>query len=179
MKTLLIIDVQNDFIKGGTLAVPDAEQVIPVINELMDKFDLILATQDWHPKETAHFEEWPTHCVAGSRGADFPEELHKEKINQIFYKGTGNRDDGYSGFEATNIELSNYLKERGVSKLYLCGIALEYCVKSTALDALKEGFEVVLIRDAIANFAREQEKIVQEYEELQKAGAQIMLSHQI
>ena len=179
MKALLIIDVQNDFIKGGTLAVPDAELVIPVINQLMDKFDLILATQDWHPKKTAHFEEWPIHCVAGSRGVDFPEELHKEKINQIFYKGTGNKDDGYSGFEATNIELVNYLKEKGISKLYLCGIALEYCVKSTALDALKEGFEVTLIKDAIANFAREQEKIGQEYEELQKAGAQVLSSHQI
>ena len=179
MKALLIIDVQNDFIKGGTLAVPDAELVVPVINQLMDKFDLILATQDWHPKKTAHFEEWPTHCVAGSRGADFPEELHKEKINQIFYKGTDNKDDGYSGFEATNIELVNYLKEKNISKLYLCGIALEYCVKSTALDALKEGFEVVLIRDAIANFAREQEIIVQEYEELQNAGAVVISSHQV
>lgn len=179
MKALLIIDVQNDFIKGGTLAVPDAELVIPVINQLMDKFDLILATQDWHPKKTAHFEEWPIHCVAGSRGVDFPEELHKEKINQIFYKGTGNKDDGYSGFEATNIELSNYLKERGISELYLCGIALEYCIKSSVLDALKEELEVFLIRDAIANFSKEQGKIDREYVELQEAGAQIVLSHQI
>jgi nicotinamidase/pyrazinamidase len=179
MKALLIIDVQNDFIKGGTLAVPDSEQVIPVINELMNKFDLILATQDWHPEETAHFEEWPVHCVAGSRGADFPAELHKEKINQIFYKGTGSKNDGYSGFEATNIELANYLREKNISKLYLCGIALEYCVKTSALDALKEGFEVFLVRDAIANFAQEKEKIVQEYEELQKVGAQIISSHQI
>jgi nicotinamidase/pyrazinamidase len=179
MKTLLIVDVQNDFIKGGTLAVPDAEQVIPVINELMDKFDLILATQDWHPEKTVHFEKWPAHCIAGSKGADFPTELHKERINQIFYKGTGNKDDGYSGFEATNIELSNYLKERGISELYLCGIALEYCIKSSVLDALKEELEVFLIRDAIANFSKEQGKIDREYVELQEAGAQIVLSHQI
>ncbi len=179
MKALLIIDVQNDFIKGGTLAVPDSEQVIPVINDLMEKFNLILATQDWHPRKTAHFEEWPVHCVAGSKGADFPFDFHKEKIVQIFYKGTGNRDDGYSGFEATNIELVDYLKKNGISQLYICGIALEFCVKSSALDALKEGFQVFLIRDAIANFSREQEKIEQEYEELQKAGAKIVLSHQV
>jgi len=105
MKALLIIDVQNDFIKGGTLAVPDSEQVIPVINDLMEKFNLILATQDWHPRKTAHFEEWPVHCVAGSKGADFPFDFHKEKIVQIFYKGTGNRDDGYSGFRQPTLNL--------------------------------------------------------------------------
>jgi nicotinamidase/pyrazinamidase len=179
MKALLIIDVQNDFIKGGALAVPDAEQVTPVINELMDKFDLVLATQDWHPQKSVHFKKWPIHCVAGSKGAEFPPELHKKKINQVFHKGTGDRDDGYSTFEATNIKPVDYLKKRGISDLYLCGIALEYCVKSSALDALKEGFKVFLIRDAIANFSKEEEKIAGEYAELQGAGAQIITSAQV
>jgi nicotinamidase/pyrazinamidase len=179
MKVLLIVDVQNDFIKGGALAVPDAEQVIPVINELMDKFDLVLATQDWHPQQSVHFKKWPIHCVAGSKGAEFPPELHKEKINQVFHKGTGDRDDGYSAFESTNIKPVDYLNKRGISDLYICGIALEYCVKYSVLDALKEGFKVFLIRDAIANFSKEEKKIAGEYAGLQEAGAQIITSAQV
>ncbi len=179
MKALLIIDVQNDFIKGGTLAVQESEKVIPVINKLMDKFDLVLATQDWHPQQTIHFDKWPEHCVAESKGAEFPPDLHKEKINQVFYKGTGNKDDGYSGFEATNIELAGYLKEKNISDLYICGIALEYCVKASALDALREGFNVFLVKDATATFSNEPEKIDQGYRELQEAGARVVLSGDI
>ena len=166
MKALLIIDVQNDFIKGGTLAVQKSEKVIPVINKLMDKFDLIIASQDWHPNQTVHFDKWPAHCVAESRGAEFPSDLNKDKIDQIFYKGTGNKDDGYSAFEATNIQLTEYLKQKGVKDLYICGIALEYCVKASALDALKEGFNVFLVKDATATFSDESEKVDLEYEEL-------------
>ena len=179
MKVLLIVDVQNDFIKGGTLAVEDAEEVVPVINRVMDKFDLVLATQDWHPDKSVHFKKWPSHCVAGTYGAELHPDLHKEKIDQVFLKGTGNKDDGYSAFEATNVELNSYLKDKGVSELYVCGVALEYCVKSSALDALKEGFKVFLIKDAIATFSREEEKIAQEYGELEKAGAVVISSHQI
>ncbi len=179
MKALLIVDVQNDFIKGGALAVPDAESVIPVINKLMDKFEIVLATQDWHPRHSVHFEKWPVHCVAESKGAEFPPDLQREKINQVFHKGTGDRDDGYSAFEATNIKPAAYLKQRGVSKLYICGIALEFCVKSSALDALQEGFEVFLIRDAIANFSKDEQEIAREYLELEKAGAHILSSHEI
>ena len=179
MKALLIIDVQNDFIKGGTLAVEDAEKVVPVINKIMDKFDLVLATQDWHPKESVHFDKWPAHCVAGTYGAELHPELHKEKIDQFFFKGTSNKDDGYSAFEATNVELISYLKDKKVSGLYVCGIALEYCIKSSVLDALKEGFKVFLIKDAIATFSREEEKVAQEYGELERAGAVVISSTQI
>lgn len=179
MKALLIIDVQNDFIKGGTLAVQKSEKVIPVINKLMDKFDLIIASQDWHPDQTVHFDKWPAHCVAESRGAEFPSDLNKDKIDQIFYKGTGNKDDGYSAFEATNIQLTEYLKQKGVKDLYICGIALEYCVKASALDALKEGFNVFLVKDATATFSDELEKVNLEYEELCEAGAMVVQSDDI
>lgn len=179
MKALLIVDVQNDFIKGGTLAVENAEKVIPVINRLMDKFELIIATQDWHPEQSVHFDKWPVHCAAGTQGADLHSGLHRDKIDQIFLKGTGNKDDGYSAFEATNLDLAAYLKKKSVSELYICGVALEFCVKSSALDALKEGFQVFLISDAIATFSQEEEKVNQEYAELKKSGIKVILSNQI
>jgi nicotinamidase/pyrazinamidase len=179
MKALLIIDVQNDFLTGGSLAVENAEQVIPVINSLMDKFSLVLASKDWHPEQTAHFEKWPVHCVAESKGAEFHPDLEQGKIEKIFYKGTGNKDDGYSAFEATNIKLIEFLKEKGITELYISGIALEFCVKSSALDALKEGIQVFLVRDAIATFSKETEKIEQQFSEIEKAGAQVVLSSQI
>ncbi len=179
MKALLIIDVQNDFVKGGSLEVENAEAVIPVINALMDKFSLVMASKDWHPKQTMHFDKWSPHCLADTKGAEFHPELNQDKINQIFYKGTKNRDDGYSAFEATNIRLIDYLKEKGVSELYICGIALEFCVKSTALDALKEKLKVFLVRDAIATFSQKEEEVKQQYAELEKAGANIVMSMQI
>ena len=176
MKTLLIVDVQNDFLSGGSLAVPKAEEVIPVINQLMGYFDLVLATKDWHPAESNHFEKWPAHCVAETTGADFPSNLDQDNIDQVFYKGTGKMDDGYSAFEATNISIQQFLKERKINEIYLCGIALEFCVKYSALDALKEGFEVFLLRDAIATISTKQEEIEQHYSELKEAGARIHLS---
>lgn len=179
MKALLIIDVQNDFLKGGSLEVENAEAVIPVINTLMDKFSLVIASKDWHPKQTIHFDKWPAHCLADTKGAEFPYELKQEKINQIFYKGTENKDDGYSAFEATNIRLIDYLKEKEVKELYVCGIALEYCVKSTVLDALKGKLKVFLVQDAIATFSKKDKEIKQQYAELEKAGANKVMSMQI
>lgn len=179
MKALLIVDVQNDFLTGGSLAVENAEQVIPIINKLMDSFNLILATKDWHPAESDHFKRWPIHCISGSKGSEFHPDLHYRKIDQIFYKGTGNKDDGYSAFEATNISLLQFLKERRVTKLYICGIALEFCVKSSALDALKGGINVFLNRDAIATFSKDLKEIDREYAEIKKYGATIVSSRQI
>ena len=141
MKTaLLIVDVQNDFCPGGALPTPQGDIIVPVINKLMDKFDLIIASRDWHPKDTIHFNRWPIHCVKESHGADFPADLNRENIIQIFEKGTGSKDDGYSAFEATNKNLAEYLKEKEVDELYIVGLTAEYCVKSTVLDALRNGF---------------------------------------
>lgn len=178
MKALFIIDVQNDFITGS-LAVREAEKVIPVINQLMNQFDWVFASQDCHPEQTSHFDKWPAHCVSGKQGADFPPKLLVEKIDHVFLKGTSQEDDGYSVFESSNIEPVSFLRDKKVTSLYLCGIALEFCVKSTALDALKNDFEVCLIKDAIATFSRDKETIDKEYEELEEAGAKIVLTKDI
>jgi nicotinamidase/pyrazinamidase len=149
MKALLIVDVQNDFCSGGTLAVPDGEKVVPVINGLMDRFEVIAASKDWHPKHTRHFEKWPVHCVQHTFGAAFHPQLNVEKIDEVFLKGTGTEDDGYSAFEATSNDLEKYLKDRGVTDLYVCGLATDYCVLASALDARKKKFNVLVIEDAV------------------------------
>ncbi len=149
MRTLLIVDVQNDFCPGGALGAPGTDEVVPVINELMPHFDLILASKDWHPQETVHFEKWPVHCVHDTEGAEFHPDLKDEKIDKIFYKGTGNKDDGYSAFEATNEDLAELLKGKGVEELHISGLTTDYCVKHTVLDSLRNGFDTVVIEDAI------------------------------
>jgi len=149
MKALLIVDVQNDFCSGGTLAVPDGEKVVPVINKLMERFAIIIASKDWHPERTNHFDKWPVHCVQNSFGAAFHPQLDDEKIQQVFLKGTGSEDDGYSAFEATNIDLEQFLRDHKIDDLYIAGLATDYCVLSSALDAHKMGFNVFVIEDAV------------------------------
>src|SRR5258708_11730280 len=150
MKALLIVDVQNDFCPGGTLAVPEGDKVVPVINGLMDSFPLVIASKDWHPKDTVHFKKWPPHCVQDTPGADFHPKLNASKIKKIFLKGTRNKDDGYSAFEATSADLTEFLKKEEVTDLYIVGLATDYCVKATALDADKVGFEAFVVEDAVA-----------------------------
>lgn len=149
-KALLIVDVQNDFCPGGALAVKDGDKVVPVINGIIDKFDLVLASKDWHPVDSVHFEKWPVHCVQNTYGADFHPDLQTDKIDRVLLKGTQNKDDGYSAFEATNISLADFLRGEGVTDLYVCGLATDYCVKATALDACKLGFRTYVITDAVA-----------------------------
>jgi len=149
-KVLLIVDVQNDFCPGGALAVKDGDKVVPVINSIIDKFDLVLASKDWHPVDSVHFEKWPVHCVQNTYGAEFHPDLQVDKIDRVLLKGTQNKDDGYSVFDATNISLADFLREEGVTDLYVCGLATDYCVKATALDACKQGFRTYVITDAVA-----------------------------
>lgn len=149
-KALLIVDVQNDFCPGGALAVKDGDKVVPVINGIIDKFDLVLASKDWHPVDSVHFEKWPVHCVQNTYGADFHPDLQTNKIDRVLLKGTQNKDEGYSAFEATNISLADFLRGEGVTDLYVCGLATDYCVKATALDACKLGFRTYVITDAVA-----------------------------
>lgn len=149
-KALLIVDVQNDFCPGGALAVKDGDKVVPVINGMMDKFDVVISSQDWHPEDSVHFEKWVPHCIANTRGADFHPDLHTGKIDLKLLKGTHNKDDGYSAFEATNDSLEDYLHERKIQNLYICGLATDYCVKATALDAANHGFHTYVITDAVA-----------------------------
>jgi nicotinamidase/pyrazinamidase len=149
MRALLIVDLQNDFCPGGALGVENAESVVPVINELAKKFDLVIASKDWHPPGSVHFEKWPVHCVKNTRGAEFHPDLNTEAIDQVFLKGTENKDDGYSAFEATNKKLTDYLRDRNVDTLYVAGLTTDYCVKESAIDSAKNGFETIVIKDAI------------------------------
>ncbi len=167
MKALLIVDVQNDFCPGGALAAPGGDKVVPVINRLMDYFDIIVASRDWHPKESVHFNKWPVHCVENSFGAAFHSDLNTKNIQQVFLKGTGNRDDGYSAFEATNVNLEEYLKQRNVNELYVTGLATEYCVKESAFDAVRNGLHTFVIMEAIQGVHQhegDEEKALKEME---------------
>jgi nicotinamidase/pyrazinamidase len=150
MKALLIVDVQNDFCPGGALAVPRGDQVVPVINRLMESFPTIVASKDWHPQVSVHFKRWPPHCVQNTKGAEFHPDLKNEKIQETFLKGTHNKDDGYSAFEATSVDLEKYLRQKGVDELYITGLATDYCVKASALDAVKKGFKTFVVEDAVA-----------------------------
>lgn len=150
VNALIIVDVQKDFCPGGSLGTKKGNNIIPIINDLTKKFDLIVATKDWHPATTVHFDKWPIHCVRGTEGAQFHSGLSIEKISEVALKGTGNTDDGYSGFEATNIDLQSWLNRQKVSDVYLCGIATEYCVMATAMDAHRMGFRTFVVEDAIA-----------------------------
>jgi len=147
---LIIVDVQRDFCPGGALPAPKGNDIIPVINRLMDQFDYIVASKDWHPAQTVHFDQWPPHCIRGTIGAAFHPDLEEQKIDVVALKGTGNTDDGYSAFEATNLDLLHWLRKNNIDTVYVTGIATEYCVMSTALDALKAGFNVYVVMDAIA-----------------------------
>jgi nicotinamidase/pyrazinamidase len=171
-KALIIVDVQNDFMPGGALAVKEGDTIVPIINDLQSKFDFIVATQDWHPAAHGSFainhEEkregefidlngtkqilWPVHCVQGSFGAEFHKNLKKDKWKAIFQKGTNPLVDSYSGFFDNNRQgdtgLSSYLKSQGVDEVYVCGLATDYCVKFTVLDAISEGFKTFLVSDA-------------------------------
>ena len=171
---LLVVDVQNDFCPGGALPTPQGNKVVPVINELMNKFTLVLASRDWHPESTKHFDKWPVHCVRETPGAGFPDELHIEKINQIFNKGTGAKDDGYSAFEATNHNLAEYLKKKKIDLLYVTGLTAEYCVKSTVLDALEHGFNTFVIKDAVEGIRKQKNDFENSFVEMKKAGAIII-----
>jgi nicotinamidase/pyrazinamidase len=147
---LIIVDVQNDFCPGGALAVPDGEKVVPVINSLVPRFENIFTTQDWHPSDHISFKDrggdWPPHCVAGTKGAELHSGLRFSGAVHIL-KGDDPDRDAYSGFHGT--DLADRLKSAGVERLFVCGLATDYCVRATALDGLKEGFQVVVVIDAV------------------------------
>ena len=147
-RCLMVVDVQNDFCPGGALPASNGDAVVPVINRIIDKFDLVIASRDMHPEQTVHFDKWPPHCVAGTPGSEFHPDLNWEAIHVFVEKGTGNRDDGYSAFEGTNLNLEDLLREHEVDEVYVAGLTLEYCVQTTALDALKAGFPTAVIIDA-------------------------------
>ena len=179
MKALLIVDLQNDFLPGGALPAPDGKQIIPVVNKLLDRFELVIASKDWHPEDSIHFEKWPLHCLANSEGAAFPAGLEQSKINTVVLKGTRNSDDGYSAFEATNLQLNNYLAENKVDELYICGLTTEYCVKNTVLDALDANYKTYVFRDAVEAVKAKAGDEEKAWQEMQPAGASIVYSEEI
>ena len=178
-KILLVVDVQSDFCPGGSLAIKEGNEIVPIINGLMDKMDLVIATQDWHPESSTHFEKWPVHCVANTTGAELNPRLDKEKIDQIVLKGTGHDDPGYSAFDAANISLEAYLKEQNVGSLYVVGLATDYCVRASALDACKLGIHTYVVKDAIAAVDLEQGDGKKALDEMYNAGCMLVESKDI
>ncbi|MGS2741353.1 bifunctional nicotinamidase/pyrazinamidase [Sinomicrobium sp. M5D2P17] len=201
MKALLIVDVQNDFLPGGSLAVPGGDEVIPVINALQSHFDLVVATQDWHPEEHLSFASahpgkkifeiidlygleqvlWPDHCVQGSSGADFAKALNQKPIAAIFRKGMHYRVDSYSGFydngKKYSTGLASYLREMEVKEVYVCGLAADYCVYYTAKDACNAGFRTHYITDATRFIAGESyEKAISD---LRQIGVHLVSSEEL
>ena len=146
MDGLIVVDVQNDFCAGGALPVPDGDAVVGPINRLASEYPFVVATRDWHPPNHKSFQgqggPWPVHCVEGTGGAELHPKLHTSEIDAIVDAGHEPGDEGYSGFEHT--ELERLLREQGVDTVHVAGLALDYCVKETALDARRAGFDVVL-----------------------------------
>jgi nicotinamidase/pyrazinamidase len=149
MEALIVVDMQNDFTSGGALAVDDGDAVIGPVNRLAAEVPLVVATRDWHPPDHGSFEVnggiWPVHCVQGSRGAELHPDVDADQIDLVVDTGHTAGLEGYSGFEGT--ELEQLLRDHGVDKVHVVGLALDYCVKETALDAKRAGFDVVVHRE--------------------------------
>jgi nicotinamidase/pyrazinamidase len=200
MNALILVDIQNDFLPGGALPVPDGDKIVPLANALMAKFDIVVATRDWHPAGHGSFASrypgrnvgdvaelnglqqilWPDHCVQDTSGADLAPGLDLETIERVFQKGTDTGVDSYSGFfdnarrNATG--LGEYLKDRGVTEVAVCGLATDYCVKFTALDAVDLGFETTLVEDACRGVEISAGDVAKAIEEMKAAGAKVVNS---
>ncbi len=157
---LLVVDVQNDFCPGGALGVPDGDRIVPPVNRAIAEFERrglpVLATRDWHPKVTKHFKEfggaWPPHCIHGTKGARFHPDLRLPKDALILSKGMDPEQDSYSGFQAYNGEgrdLESVVRDLGVDEIFICGLATDYCVRATTLDATRRGIRIRVLGDAI------------------------------
>jgi nicotinamidase/pyrazinamidase len=181
---LILVDVQNDFCPGGALPVTDGDQVVPVLNRYIDKFtkaDLpIFATRDWHPAKTSHFTTgggpWPPHCLQGSKGAQFHPDLKLPPGVVIVSAGMGADEDGYSGFlgrDDSGAKLADLLRQRGVERIIVGGLATDYCVKYTVLDGIKKGFRVVVLKDAVRGVNIDPGDSERAFEEMSRAGAVI------
>ncbi len=197
MKALLVVDVQNDFLPGGSLAVADGDKVIPHINRLLAmNFDLIVASKDWHPPYHGSFAKthgkkvgehlnikgidqilWPVHCVQKTHGAAFSSQLKQEFIQKVFHKGTDPDFDSYSAFfdngHKKSTGLGDYLKEQKVTDLYIAGLTTDYCVKYSVLDAAQLGFQVHVIIDACRPVNLHPEDEADAIAEMRAVGAEI------
>lgn len=201
MKALLLIDIQNDFVPGGALAVPGGADIIPLVNRLQPRFDLVVATQDWHPAGHLSFASshpgqqpfdrielyglaqvlWPDHCVQGTLGAELHADLDQHRIEAIFRKGMAREIDSYSGFfdngHRRSTGLADYLHGRGVTEVYLAGLAADYCVFFSAKDARGQGFHTFIIEDATR--AISDEGFAQAKIELHELGGRVVQSAEL
>ena len=187
---LLIVDFQNDFCPGGALPVADGDKIAAPINALLDSFDLVVATRDWHPPNHGSFAGidvdpaewrgadppsiWPVHCVQGTPGAELYAGLDEAKVDVVIDKGQDPNSQGYSGFQDTR--LGDLLRGRGVDRLYVAGLATDYCVKNTVLDARRLGFDVTVIEDAIRGVDVQTGDSERAVEEMREAGADLARS---
>lgn len=181
-KVLLIVDVQVDFFPGGALPVPDGDEILPAANKYIELFKdkgyPVVCSRDWHPEKTAHFKdqggEWPEHCVRGTRGAEFHPALNVPEEAMIISKGMGFDGNSYSAFLGKNEQgefLEEILRTKGLEEIFIAGVATDFCVKQTALDALEKGFRVILLRDATSGIGSQ--GTVNAFKEISKKGARI------
>lgn len=197
MNALILVDIQNDFLPGGALAVPDGDAVIPAANQLMQHADIIVATQDWHPPDHGSFAVnhpgcavfetidlhglpqtlWPVHCVEETPGAAFAETLDLARIGKIFRKGTRPEIDSYSGFHDNgrrhSTGMADWLRGCGVTHVTVCGLATDYCVKFTALDAIDEGLHVTLVTHACRGVNLQPSDVANAIDEMRHRGVMI------
>jgi nicotinamidase/pyrazinamidase len=179
-KALIVVDVQNDFCPGGSLAVAHGDEVLAPLNKLMKEFldrgEPVFKTRDWHPAKTKHFADyggtWPVHCVQNTAGAEFHAGLSDDLRVTIISKGIDETADGYSGFDGT--DLAQILREQGVKEVWVGGLATDYCVKHTVLDALRQGFEVKALADAMRPVNVNPNDGEKAIEEMRNAGAEIV-----
>ncbi len=203
MKALILVDLQNDFLPGGALAVPEGDEVVPVANLLQLHFDRVVATRDWHPADHGSFAAnhpgrepgevielggrpqvlWPVHCVQGTPGAELAPGLERAKIEKVFFKGVDARVDSYSAFFDNAAErstgLGEYLRRTGVDRVYVMGLATDYCVKFSALDAVKLGFETFVVEDGCRGVDLEAGDSERAFETLRRAGVRVVSSGEV
>src|SRR5829696_6291426 len=177
-EALVVVDFQNDFTPGGALAVPHGDEIAGRISELLDsgRFDLVVATRDWHPADHGSFAEhggvWPPHCVQGTLGAELHEGLDRARVDVIVDKGQDPQTEGYSGFQAT--ELEQVLRDAGVDRLTVVGLATDYCVRHTALDALRAGFDVTVDKAGVRGIDAEAGDADRALDEVREAGGSVI-----
>jgi nicotinamidase/pyrazinamidase len=203
MNALIIVDLQNDFMFGGALPVPHGDEVIPLANKLQQRFDLVVATRDWHPPDHGSFAAnhpgkkpgdrimldgmeqilWPVHCVQDTHGAEFAPAFDTSRIAHIFHKGIDPRIDSYSTFfdnaHRRETGLADYLKERSIKDIYLMGLALDYCVKYSALDARQLGLKMYVILDGCRGIGLEPGDLDCAVDEMKRAGAVLLESREL
>jgi nicotinamidase-related amidase len=178
---LLIVDPQVDFCPGGALAVPSGDRIFSAVNRATAHFEHIIASRDWHPPGHVSFQErggaWPVHCLAGSPGATFHPSLQTERVEHVVSKGTEPDREAYSAFDGTG--LAGWLREKGVKRLFIAGLATDYCVRASALDARQGGFGVVVLEDAVAAVDVNEGDGERALAEMREAGAAVARSEEL